>query len=109
WGAPRASIAFCTREAMRLPTGSPFRTRRTPSTGTWARSAISMIVGINRQVRRNRLAFQRTAVHGRGHPAHARSPAPAGPPAEKDQNFGGIRMNAEQSAVFLAAIFYFLL
>jgi cytochrome c oxidase assembly factor CtaG len=29
--------------------------------------------------------------------------------AEKDQNFGGILMNAEQSAVFLAAILYFVL
>ena len=29
--------------------------------------------------------------------------------AEKDQNFGGILMNAEQSAVFLVAILYFVL
>jgi putative membrane protein len=29
--------------------------------------------------------------------------------AAKDQNFGGILMNAEQSAVFLAAILYFVL
>jgi cytochrome c oxidase assembly factor CtaG len=40
---------------------------------------------------------------------YAAAPRLWGLSPEKDQNFGGILMNAEQSAVFLAAILYFLL
>jgi putative membrane protein len=39
---------------------------------------------------------------------YAQAPRLWGLSAAKDQNFGGILMNAEQAAVFLAAILYFI-